>query len=545
MTAPLEIVSLGGTGGFGMNATLYLAGDEGLLVDFGTGFPHGVPAGIARMVPDVRAVAERWPRLRGIALTHGHDDHVGALGYLPVPWRDAPVHGTPLTLAIASDRIEDAGAATPPMRVLEPGDTASIGPFRVRAIHVTHSVPSTTMLAIDTPAGTVLHTGDFRFDGDPVVGPRTDWPALAALARDGVRLVLCDSTGALRPGHTTTEASVARALDDVIASADGQVFVSTFASQLHRLASVIGIAARRRRTVGFLSRRMERLWQQARDLGLVASPAGVVARAETVAGLPPERCLWLAGGCQGEPDSSMVRLSWDSDRRVSIAPRDLVVFTASVIPGNETDYARLVDRLLRLGARVEDSISRPELHSSGHGARDEIARLLATVRPAALMPVHGDRRHLEACAELAAGLEHPPGQIEIVELGGRVAVDARSITRLEPVEVPPMALDDAGRLLPYDVVRQRRRLSEAGFVVVLLARDGAGPPRLADVRGVALAGDDERATRREVARVVEQELARRAPAGEPLHERIERRVAARLKASHRARPAVVVLEAGS
>lgn len=539
----VEIISLGGSGGFGLNATLYVADGEGLLVDYGTGFWNGDFGGVARLVPDGGAFVDRCERLHGIVLTHGHDDHHAALAFLPAAWRDVPIYGPPLALAFALDRLEDLGAPRPEMVPLRPGDPIELGPFRVRGVHVTHSIPDTMVLAVDSPAGLIVHTGDFRFDAAPTIGPPSDREGLRELGERGVRLVLCDSTGAVRDGSTRTEESVDQDLAELLDRPSGQIVVSTFSSQLHRLQSVVKTAPRVGRKVACLGYRMTRTIHAALDLGLFELPAGVLVPPEDLSRRPEHERIWLAGGCQGEPESSLNKLSWDSSSRANVGPGDVVIVTASVIPGSEIAYGRMVDRLLRRGVEVVDAGTRPSLHASGHGARDEIREMLELLRPRAVVPVHGDRRHLERCAGLARALDPPPEDVLISEMGGSLVLDDEGLTHGQIVDVHPLALDEGGRVLSRDVISARRRLGERGVVAVSVAGLDRSKPSIAiDGSGVPSLDDPHFDLDRVRFAVLEEIEAHRAGrrGHDALDERIARRVGLLLRGAVRRRLPVLV-----
>jgi ribonuclease J len=541
MSDHLEIISLGGSGGFGMNATLLVQGGDGLLVDYGSGFPGPVPAGVNRLVPDGEAVVDRCERLRGIVLTHGHDDHAAAIPHLPAPWSGVPVHGPRLALALVKDRLDDVGRRAPPLRAYRAGAELQLGSFRVRPIHVTHSIPDTYMLAIETVAGTLLHTGDFRFDPEPTVGPLTDWAALDDVVRRGVRLLLCDSTGALRDDPQLSETAVATHLERAIAGVRGQVVVSTFASQLHRIQSAVRIAARLGRQVSTLGMRMTRLMRHGVDLGLLDLPAGVVVAPDELARRAPEQRLWLAGGCQGEPDSTLSRLSHGADSRTSLGPGDRIVLSASVIPGSEVTVGLLVDRLLRLGAEVVDVTDEPRLHASGHAGQSGLLELMERARPRAVMPVHGDRRHLEACAALARRVRPEPVDILVSELGGHVVVGPERLSLRERVEMYPVSLDVEDRVVPREVVLARRRLGDLGVVVVRVPPSGSADPVHVEWSGLVADVDDDALRRQVAAAVAEVRDASRARGREDLVDMIARRVGSLVRSGRRRTPVLVLL----
>lgn len=542
MAGLLEIYSLGGCGGFGMNAALYVAEGRGLLVDFGIGFPRMALPGAALTVPDAAPLAERIPDLAGVVLTHAHDDHCAGLPYLPERWSRAPVYGPGLALATAADRLDDAERPRPRMHGCEPGETVPLGPFRVTFVAMTHSVPDTALLAIDTPAGLVVHSGDFKFDAAPWKGPPVDRTALAALRARGVRLMLVDSTGARREGRTESESVVAPRLHDAVRDATGQVFVSTFASHLHRIEGALAAARATGRKAALLGQRMQRTVRHGIDLGLFDAPAGLLVAPEDLAGEPPGRRLWLAGGCQGEPQSSLSRLSSGTDVRAEVERGDTVVVSASTVPGNEMPVGRMIDRFLRLGAAVRTPADDPRLHVSGHGSRGEIAELLALCAPQVVVPMHGDRAHLEAAAALAEAVDPAPQQVLIMEKGDRIELTSAGARMAERLEIHTTYLDDAGLPLAPGVLRERQQIASTGMAVVRVNRPAHGALGLEQVRieGLGIPGWETIAPQAAQAAL---DALRRAPAWTPiadLEADLARRVGNLLRRGNRYRPRVLV-----
>ncbi|MCU0230852.1 MAG: ribonuclease J [Acidobacteria bacterium] len=483
----VEIYSLGGCGGFGMNATLYISEGEGLLVDFGLGLPKSPALGVNQIVPDPTPLLARCPRLKAVLLTHAHDDHVGALAFLPPAWRSAPIYGPGLSIDAANDRFADAEVPAPARQTVPVGVRLDLGRFAATLIHVTHSVPETRVVALDTPAGTIVHLSDFKLDPTPVQGPSTDLEALAVLGRRGVRLVLFDSTGALREGRTASERSVVAPLEAVIRECRGQVVVSTFASHLHRIQSLCGIAVRTGRQPVPMGLRMTRTLRHGINRRLFDAPAGLVRDRDALPQIREHQRLIVAGGCQGERDSSLNRISLDNEPRVTLGRGDLVVISASVIPGCEVNVGRMTDRFLRRGVFVVHAAELRELHVSGHGGRDEVREVLQLLRPEAVVPIHGDRTHLEAAARLAEQLDPAPRQVEVIERGDLLRLGPDGLSRGERIELPPRYLDETGSPIPGEVLKARFRMSETGAATVFAAiRRGPGGAVEAEVRIAAL-----------------------------------------------------------
>ncbi|MBP7149797.1 MAG: ribonuclease J [Acidobacteria bacterium] len=541
----LEIISLGGCGGFGMNSTLYLAGDRAILVDFGIGFPRGFPVGVAQVVPDARPLLDRCPRLDAVFITHGHDDHAAGLPHLPEPWRSAPVYAPPLALCSIGDRFEDTATPRPKLVPVNDGDTIESAPFRVTYIHVTHSIPQNYLLAIDTPAGLVVHSGDIKLDLTPVAEAPTDLAALSALRSRGVRLLLLDSTGSRRDGRTGSERSVRAPLETAIRSAEGTVVVSTFASHLHRIQTVCDIARRVGRKAALLGLRMTRTVRHGIDLGLFTAPRGLLVSAEELAQEPPERRLYLAGGCQGERQSSLSRLSLGVDPRAEVGRGDTVVVSASIIPGSEVQVGRLLDRFLRIGTGVIHASDFPGLHVSGHGSRDEIAELVELLRPQAIVPIHGDRINLEAIVTFVERLDPAPREALIIEKGDSLHVGPTKLALGDRIDLPAIHLDEGGVVVSQDVMRDRYRLALAGVVVVrvTLTREGRRTDAEARIEPIGIAGWDGPDGVRENTERIVRETAQRSgnmSAAELEHD-IERQVGNLLRRGNRRRPTVVVM----
>jgi ribonuclease J len=542
MPSTVDIVSLGGCGGFGMNATLFAAGDRAVLIDFGLGFPRDVLPGAARVVPDPGPLLERWPRLSGIVLTHAHDDHVGALGHLPDGWAEAPIHGRPLTLAVAEERWRGVRRDRPDLREVHPGQAIRLGPFTVSLLHVTHSVPESSALRIDGPAGTILHSGDFKLDPSPRHGPRTDLEAIDRAGRDGVRLLMLDSTGAVVDGACRPESSAAEVLESLVSEAPGQVVVATFSTHLERIDALCEIGARTGRRVALVGRRLQAMAHHGIDRGYLDPAPGVLVGPAGLESVPPAARLVVASGCQGEPESALGRLSTGSHPSLEIREGDLVAISARTIPGNEVAVSRLVDRFLRLGARVVTPDERPGLHASGHGPREDLAEMIDRARPETLVPIHGDRRHLVRAEELARNRPAPPRQVEIVERGEWLHLDEHGLRRGDTIELPPRLIDDAGRTISFQTMRSRRRAAMAGAAVLSVRRraDGSSDIRL-ESAGLAV---DPAAIAPEIEAEVRKLLPRPGAHAdrEELRDKISRRVARRLAGGRSApKPVVRVL----
>lgn len=458
---------LGGLGEVGRNCTVIEVDGRLAVVDCGLMFPDEGMLGVDLVIPDLSSLRERAGDLELLILTHGHEDHVGALGYLLADTA-APVYGTALTLELARGRLEEQGISAD-LRPVQPGAWVEHGPFRFSLVPVAHSIPQGSGVAFDTPEGLIVHSGDFKLDPTPIDGVPTDLPEFAALGRRGVRLLLADSTNAEEPGFVPSESSVGPALYELAVECRGRLIAACFASHLHRIQQIVEAAADAGRYVAFLGRSMQRNVAVGEALGAITLPADVVIPMEEILTQPPAKTAVVCTGSQGEPYSALALMASGDHRWLQVEPGDTVLISARPIPGNESRSSRVINGLLRLGAQVFHGDNAP-IHVSGHGARDELRTFLNVVRPQAFVPIHGEYRHLSAHAALARELGVP--EVLICEDGDRVVLDGAE-TRLEPRAVP-------GRLVFVDglevagaggVIRDRRRLSEDGVIVVVVGVD--------------------------------------------------------------------------
>jgi ribonuclease J len=509
MATPVRIVPLGGLGEIGMNCMAIECGDRIAVVDCGIMFPNE-PLGVDVIAPDLSWLRARRDQVGAVFLTHGHEDHIGALPFLlrDVP---VPVYGTRFTLALLRPRLDEAGVAAD-LREVAPGDVRPAGadaPLAAEFFSVTHSVPDACGLALRTPQGTVVHTGDFKIDPTPVAGPGMDLARIEALGREGVRLLLSDSTNAERPGTSRSETEVGPALEEVFERARGRVFVACFASNVHRIQQVVAAARAFGRRVALLGRSMEANVRTAQALGYLDLPAWMPVGLPEARELPPRELCVLTTGTQGEPRSALARLARGEHPDLALAPGDVVVLSSRYIPGNEIAVGQVVNALCRRGADVAYEGTRP-LHVSGHAHEAELRRVIALARPAHFVPIHGEYRHLARHAAHAAA-EGVPGRdvlldgqvLELSDGGVRVADEPVAVGRVY-TDRDALLGADIGAL----VVKDRRLLAEAGLLIAVLAVDKAtgavvrGPELFA--RGVAGFEGAEDAIRGEALRALEE-----------------------------------------
>ena len=465
----LRIIPLGGLGEIGKNMMAIECGNDMVVVDAGLMFPEEEMLGVDLVVPDISYLQEHRSKLRGIFITHGHEDHIGALPYL-LPQLKAPVYATRLTHGLVSVRLKEHHALEgADLRIIDPDRDVNIGQFRAEFFRVAHSIPDAVGMAFHTPAGTVVHTGDFKFDHTPVDGRPTDLAKLAQLGSQGVLLLLSDSTYAEVPGYTPSERVVGDALYRIIGEAPGRVIVACFASLISRIQQVIDAAITCNRRVLVVGRSMQDNVNMAVELGYLSAPGNVLMGPDELRRLPPEKVVVVATGSQGEPTSALARIANKDHRLVRIQPDDTVVLSATPIPGNEELVSRTINNLYRQGARVLYSAI-AQVHVHGHAAQEELKLMLSLVHPEYFVPVHGEYRHLVHHRDLskAVGVAERnsfvlvDGEVlEIGEGGGRV------VTKVPADYVYVDGIGDIG----HEVLRDRKHLSQDGMLVVILVVD--------------------------------------------------------------------------
>jgi ribonuclease J len=469
----LRVIPLGGLGEIGRNMTVLEHAGKLLVIDCGVLFPEDHQPGVDLILPDFTPVADRLGDVVAVVLTHGHEDHIGAVPYLLRLREDLPLVGSQLTLALVEAKLREH-RVTPLTLAVKENQVERFGPFECEFVAVNHSIPDALAVVVRTAAGTVLHTGDFKLDQLPLDGRLTDLRALARIGQAGVDLMLCDSTNADVPGFTTSEREIAPVLDRVFASAQRRVIVASFASHVHRVQQVLDAAMAHRRKVALVGRSMVRNMAVAMELGYLSAPEGVIVDLKTVDDLPDDEVVLMCTGSQGEPMAALSRMA-NRDHRIRVGRGDTVVLASSLIPGNENAVYRVINGLTRLGADVVHK-GNARVHVSGHASAGELLYTYNIVRPRNVMPVHGEYRHLVANAELATLTGVPADQVVIAEDG--VVVDlVDGVARIAgAVECGYVYVDGSsvGEITEADL-KDRRILGEEGFVsIVVVVDSGSG-----------------------------------------------------------------------
>ena len=480
MPEPVRIIPLGGLGEVGKNMTAFEYGGRMILIDAGLSFPRSELLGIDLVLPDFSYVAEHADVLDAVILTHGHEDHIGALPYL---FREigtqAEVWGTRLTLGLVKSKLDEHGLLVHTELVeIEPeAGRTRVGPFDAEFVRVTHSVPDAVAVVLHTEHGAIVHTGDFKLDDTPIDGRTTDLDRLRELGDSGVALLLADSTNAERPGRTPSERTVGAALRDIVRQAQGRVIVTSFASHIHRIQQVIDAAAACGRIVSVVGRSMNRNLNIARNLGYATAPDDLLVKPRRLDEFMPHETLILCTGSQGEPRSALTRIAFGDHPAIQISTSDTVVVSARAIPGNEVKVHETVNRLCRLGATVltEDTTY---VNASGHAAADDLSTMLETVRPRAFMPIHGEYRMQQAHARLAEAAGVPAHAVRIAENGTVLELDGDGLSVVGQVEAGTTLVDGMNVGSVREVVlRDRRHLASDGVLIVVatIAADTAEP----------------------------------------------------------------------
>jgi ribonuclease J len=473
MAQKLKIIPLGGLNEIGKNLTVYEFGKDLIMVACGMGFPDDEMYGVDVVIPDVSWLAQNKGRLRGIFLTHGHEDHIGALPYI-LDKVSAPIYTTRLTAGLVELKLQERGLLdTAKINTVDPGQTVTAGCFKVEFIHVNHSISDAVAFAIKTPVGTVVHTGDFKIDVTPISGEMADLTRFGELGREGVLALLMDSTNVERPGWCPSESRVYERLDKLFKDCDKRIIVTTFASNVDRISQVIDLAARYRRKVGITGRSMENVVKLSAELGYMHIPEGILVDMKHIGSLPAGKQVIISTGSQGESMSALYRMAFSEHKQVDVGPGDRIIISASSIPGNETTITRVIDELFAKGAEVVYERG-TDLHVSGHACQEELKMLYALTKPRFFIPVHGERRMLFKSAEMIQTMGHDRRRILIAENGSVMEFTAKTARFGESVPAGKVLVDGFGAAgdVGSVVLRDRKHLAEEGMLVVVMTLSG-------------------------------------------------------------------------
>ncbi len=474
----IKCIPLGGLGEIGRNMMVLECGEDIVIVDVGVMFPENEMLGVDLVIPDVSYLLDKTHNIRGIVITHGHEDHTGALPYVLPQLNYPPVWGTPLTLGLVTGKLREHGQVDRvKLNTIVPGQPVSFGKLKADFFRVAHSIPDGVGMVLQTPLGPIVHTGDFKFDYTPVDQRPTDFGALAKLGGQGVLCLFADSTHADREGSTQSEAVVGEAIEQIMSTARGRVIVTTFASLISRIQQIVDAAARHERRVGVIGRSMVQNVAIAQELGYLKVPAGVLLRPDEIAQvgqMPPRGVVVITTGSQGEPTSALTRMANRDHRQIEIVPGDTVVMSSAPIPGNEELVSRTIDNLFRLGANVvwAHGPGAPTVHVSGHASQEELKLMLSLVKPKYFVPVHGEYRHLILHARLAQRMGVPAEHIMVIEDGDVLELTADGAKVRERVSagyvfVDGLGVGDVGQV----VLRDRQLLSKDGVLIITLTVD--------------------------------------------------------------------------
>ena len=468
MISKLKIIPLGGLGEIGKNMTVFEFGGDIIVVDCGMGFPDEDMYGVDMVLPDISYLKANASRVRGIIITHGHEDHIGAVPYV-LKELDVPIYTMPLTAALIELKLEEHDLLyNTQIFTKKVGSSFRLGAFTIEFINVNHSIPDAVALAIGTPIGTVIHTGDFKIDVTPIQGSMMDIARLGQLGNDGVLALLSDSTNVEKPGYSASERKVGASFNKLFMGCDKRIIITTFASNVHRLQHIIDVAAKYGRKVAITGRSMENVLHVASVLGYVKIPENVMVDLEKVNSLPREKTVIISTGSQGEAMSALYRMAFSEHKQIKVDAGDRVIISASAIPGNETMISRVIDELFHKGAEVIYDRN-TDLHVSGHASQEEQKMVLALTKPKYFIPVHGEYRMLVKHAELGRLMGVKPQNIVIAENGKVIEISKKGIRCEETVQAGAVMLDGSGTSEVGSVVmRDRHRLAEDGMIVVVL-----------------------------------------------------------------------------
>ena len=469
---PIRIAFLGGINEVGKNMTLYEYNGDMFIVDCGLAFPDSELPGVDLVIPDFSFVEKNKDKIKGIIITHGHEDHIGGLAYL-LKTVNMPVYGTKLTIGLIQGKLKEHNLlSSAKLHEVKPGDTVSLGSFKVEMIHVNHSIPDAIALAIKCEGGVIVQTGDFKIDSTPIDGGMIDLARFSELGADGVLALLSDSTNAERPGYTESERKVGESFDILFHKAGrNRIIVATFASNIHRVQQIINVAASMGRKVAIIGRSLENVVAISNELGYLNIPENVLINADLINRYPADQMVIITTGSQGEPMSALTRMAFSDHRKVEICPNDYVIISANPIPGNEKTVGNVVNELMKLGANVIYE-KMYDVHVSGHACQEELKLIMGLVKPKYFIPVHGEQKHLRKHALLAQGMGIPADNIFIADNGQVAELTSKSIKAGSPVPAGRVFVDgygvgDVGSV----VLRDRKHLGEDGIIVVTASLD--------------------------------------------------------------------------
>lgn len=469
---PVRIAFLGGINEVGKNMTLYEYNDEMFIVDCGLAFPEPDMLGVDAVIPDFTYVENNKDKIKGIVITHGHEDHIGGLAYL-LKTVNIPVYSTKLTLGIIKGKLKEHGLLSSANLIeVKPGDEIKLGSFNVEMIHVNHSIPDAIALAIKCDAGTIIQTGDFKIDSTPIDGGMIDLARFSQLGNEGVLALLSDSTNAERPGFTESERKVGESFDILFRKAGkNRIIIATFASNIHRVQQIINVANSLGRKVALVGRSLENVVSVSAELGYLNVPENVLINADVINNYPPEKLVIICTGSQGEPMSALTRMAFSDHRKVEIKPNDYVIISATPIPGNEKMVGNVVNELMKLGAQVIYE-KMYDVHVSGHACQEELKLMMGIVKPKYFIPVHGEQKHLQKHALLAETIGIPEENIFIGDNGMVAEITDKSIKAGTPVTAGKVFVDGSGvGDVGSVVLRDRKRLGEDGIIIVTASID--------------------------------------------------------------------------
>ncbi|MBQ3229138.1 MAG: RNase J family beta-CASP ribonuclease [Clostridia bacterium] len=545
----VKVIPLGGLGEIGKNMTLLEFEDDIIIIDCGIGFPEEDMPGVDLVIPNFAYLEEHRTKIRGVLLTHGHEDHIGGIPYL-LRHFNIPIWGTALTIGIIKGKLKEHRMPfTPQLNVVSAGDTVKLGVFTAEFIHVNHSIADACALAINTPCGYIIHTGDFKIDVSPIEGEMIDLARFGELGKKGVTLMLCESTNSERPGFTPSEKSVGGTLEDIFTANEGKrIIISTFSSNVHRVQQIIDVSLRHGRRIALSGRSMQNVVSAAIELGYMNPPAGAIIDISEAKGYAPGDITVISTGSQGEPMSALYRMAFGDHRDITLGANDVVIFSSSAIPGNEKLIGRIINELCHNGIKVIEGSLQLGLHASGHASSEEIKLLYQLVKPKFYMPIHGEFRHLAANRNIATFLGTPPENIFVGDLGQVLSVSRHRAAFTDTVSAGRTLVDGFGvGDVGGAVLRDRLHLAEDGILIVfasvdLTARFIVNPPEII-TKGFVYVPDSEDLlyeAKMRAAEIISDMLDRsKKPNLEAMKERVRRELSRMLSSETGRNPMIV------